>query len=128
MHLRKIIWAVALTLGLLQLTGCGSKPDMDEAVLVQLKKAGSDMAKLHQIDFYLYFPTQAAAEQAAASVRAQGFTAEVRPAAKGPEWLCLANKTMLPQLSALQQISRDFAKLTASAGGNYDGWETKVEK
>jgi regulator of RNase E activity RraB len=115
-------------MGLLSLFGCSKKPDLDESVLTQLKKAGSDLSKPHKIEFFLYFPSQAAAEQAAPRVRAAGFEVEVRQAAKGNDWLCFTTKTMVPKLSDLQQIRRDFASLTASSGGDYDGWGTPVVK
>jgi hypothetical protein len=37
----------------------------DRAVLEQLRAAGSDLSKPHQIDFYLYFTTEEAAQKAA---------------------------------------------------------------
>lgn len=110
------------------LFGCSKKPDLDESVLSQLQKAGSDLSKPHKIEFFLYFPTQAAAEQVAPQVRQLGFEVEVRQAAKGTEWLCFATRTMVPNLADLQQIRRDFGSLTAATGGDYDGWGTPVVK
>ena len=118
-----------LIMGLLiSLFGFAKKPDLDESVLIQLKKAGSDLSKPHEIEFFLYFPTQAAAEQAALRIREGGFEVEVKQAAKGADWLCFATKTMIPKLSDLQQIRRDFNSLTAAVGGDYDGWGTPVVK
>ena len=117
-----------LFMGLFSLFGCSKKPDPDDSVLIQLKKAGSDLSKPHKIEFFLYFPTQSAAEQAAPRLRGGGFQVEVRPAAKGNDWLCFATKTMIPELSALQQIRRDFGSLAAPLKGDYDGWGTPVEK
>lgn len=119
---------LALVIGVFSLSGCSKKRDADESVLIELKKAGSDLSKPHKIDFYMYFPTQFVAEQAALRVRDAGFKVEVRRAAKGDNWLCLATKTMVPELSAIQRVSRDFESLAASLKGGYDGWETGVKK
>jgi regulator of RNase E activity RraB len=127
-RIRSALLTFTLLMGLFSLFGCSKKPDLDESVLVQLKKVGSDLSKPHKIEFFLYFPTQSAAEQAAPVVRKTGFEVEVRPAAKGADWLCFATKVMIPKLSDLQQIRRDFDSLTAAAGGEYDGWGTPVVK
>jgi hypothetical protein len=97
-------------------------------VIIQLRKAGSDLSKPHTIDFYLYFPGQSAAEQAAARMRQTGYTVEVKRAAKGDDWLCLGTKQLIPELSTIQAITRGLNALAASLHGNYDGWEAKVEK
>ena len=115
-------------MGIFNLFGTSDKPDLDEAVINHLRKAGSDLAKPHAIEFFLYFPTQAAAEKAASRVREAGFQAEVQPPLEGSEWLCFATKTMVPDLSALQGIRRDFEHLTWLFKGRYDGWGTSVEK
>lgn len=116
-------------MGLLSfLSGCGKKADLDESVLIQLKKAGSDLSKPHKIEFFLYFPSQTAAEQAALRIRDGGFEIDVRQAAKGADWLCFTTRTMIPKLSDLQQIRRDFESLTAVIGGDYDGWGTPIVK
>ncbi len=128
MTMRRALLTLTLLMGLFSLLGCSKKPDLDESVLSQLKKSGSDLAKPHKIEFFLHFPTQAAAEQAAPHVRDRGFEVEVRAAAKGTDWLCYATRTMVPKLSELQQIRRDFDGLTAAAGGDYDGWGTPVVK
>ncbi len=125
---RDTLLSLLLLMGFLSLFGCAKKPDPDELVLIELKKAGSNLSKPHKIDFYLYIPTQTSAEQAAQQVRAAGFQAEVRKAAKGDNWLCLAKKTMVPELVALQKITQDFNALAGSLNGVYDGWETGVEK
>jgi hypothetical protein len=129
MTARAAIINIVVIMGLLSsLFGCTRKPDPDEAVIIQLRKAGSDLSKPHTIDFYLYFPSQAAAEQAAAQMRQTGYTVEVKKAAKGNDWLCLGTKKVIPKLSTMQGITRDLSTLARSLQGDYDGWEAKVER
>src|SRR4051812_17795833 len=109
MTFRAAIIYTTLIMGLFSsLFGCSEKPDLDNSVLIQLRKAGSDLSKPHHIEFFLYFPTQAVAEQAAPKIRAAGFDVEVKQAAQGSEWLCFATRTMVPALAALQKIRLDF--------------------
>ena len=128
MAVRPALLTTILIMGLLSLLGCSKKADLDGAVVIQLKKAGSDLSKLHNIESFLYFPTQSVAEHAAPQVKAAGFDVQVKPAAKGTDWLCYATKKMVPDLAALQKIRVDFNSLAASLGGQYDGWGTEVEK
>jgi len=123
-----LVLTIALLTTVLGLFGCTKKPDLDESVLIQLKRAGSDVSRPHNIEFFLYFPTQAVAEQAASKIRDEGFHVEVRRAAKGADWLCYATKTMVPDLMALQKIRQDFGSLADSLSGEYDGWGTPVVK
>lgn len=124
----KAILILGITvMGFLNLFGCSRKQDPDEAVLVQLKKASADLSKPHKIEFFLYLPTQVAAEQVADQVKKDGFEAEVKPSAQGGDWLCFVTKTMPPSLPELQKIRRDFEGITAALHGQYDGWGTSVE-
>ena len=125
----RLLWlTVTLFMSILGLFGCSKKADLDDSVRTQLRKAGSDLSKPHKIEFFIYFPTQAVAEQAAARIRDEGFQVEVEKAAKGDAWLCFATKRMVPDLAALQKIRHDFEALTVSLKGDYDGWGTEVEK
>jgi hypothetical protein len=129
MRVRIPIINIVVIMGLLALLfGCSKKPDLDEATLVQLRKAGSDLTKPHTMDFYLYFPSESAARQAAARMEETGFQVEVKKAAKGNDWLCLGTKKVIPELSTIQGMTRDLSSLAKSLGGDYDGWEAKVEK
>jgi hypothetical protein len=122
------IAVLILTMGIFNLFGSSNKPDPDAAVLGQLKKAGSDLAKPHNIEFFLYLPSEAAANTAASRMGEQGFEASVKPPLGTANWLCFAKKTIVPELSELQRIRRYFDQLTREFGGNYDGWGTEVEK
>lgn len=101
---------------------------VDAQVIDQLRNAGSDLSKPHPIDFFLYAPTQEAAERLAAKVRALNFEAKVEPAAQGAQWAVLATRTMVPNESALVAIRKQFDAMTAAEKGAYDGWGTEVVK
>jgi regulator of RNase E activity RraB len=100
----------------------------DALVLAQLKKAGSDLSKPHSIEFFVYLPTQEAAQKAAEQIRSKGFDVKVDRAAQGPNWLCFATKSMVPELAAIEAIRSDFDGIARLLGGEYDGWGTPVVK
>ena len=101
--------------------------DGDGATLDALARAGSDLTRTHTIEFFLYFPEQAAAERAAADLRQERFTVEVRPPVDGSDWLCFATQAMRPELAPLRALRERFTALAEAGGGAYDGWGTEVE-
>jgi regulator of RNase E activity RraB len=117
---------LVILLGISHFFGFAKKADPDQMVLEQLRKAGSDLSKPHKIEFFLYFPTQSFASKASVKIKEMGFDVEMKPATKGPDWLCFATKTMTPELNALQKIRRDFNALASADGGEYDGWGTAI--
>ena len=100
--------------------------DPDAETLEELLRAGSDLGQPHEVEFFLYVETREEAENMASRVRAEGFTAEVRPTETESCWLCLTTRTMRPELGALRQLRDHFTELAESAGGAYDGWGTTV--
>lgn len=48
------------------------EPDLDQQVLDQLKKAGSDLSQPHNTEFFLYFPTEELANKASKNIVAEG--------------------------------------------------------
>ena len=121
-----IVAALILLAGFSRFFGLAKTNDPDQLVLQQLKKAGSNLSKPHKIEFFLYFKSQASAEAVAPTIKNSGFNVEVRQAAQGTDWLCLATKTMIPELATLQKIRRDFTAIASANGGEYDGWGTGV--
>jgi hypothetical protein len=100
----------------------------DSETLAALRAAGADLTKATEVNYYLYFPTQAQAERAADSARTPLFTTEVRPGADGKSWLCLATATMVPTEAAIRAATERLHALAISLGGEYDGWEAAVTR
>jgi hypothetical protein len=102
--------------------------DTDQKVLDQLREAGSDLNKPHQMEFLLYFPTEESARTVANRIKAEGFSVEVKRAPQGPSWLCVAMKRMVPKRAEIAAIGRRFNAIAQEFKGEYDGWETSLER
>jgi regulator of RNase E activity RraB len=100
--------------------------DPDAATLAELAHAGSDLAREHQMEFFLYLPDREAAEAVARQLTAEGFRVEIRPAETAPECLCLATRSMNPELGELQRLRRYLTAVAESRDGAYDGWGATV--
>jgi len=104
-----------------------ASPD-DKMVLEQLREAGSDLSKPHVLEFYLYFPAEQSAHQAAEKLESEGFEGELKPSVGEATWLCLVRKRMVPELNEIVAMRRKLSSLAKEFKGEYDGWETRIEK
>jgi len=88
------------------------KPDPDEEALEQMKNAGYDLSKPWKLDFELDIWNECEKE-AVAHLQKAGFHVDVSPNGNAGKIL-KASKTMVPELSALRTIRRDFDSLVKS--------------
>lgn len=101
----------------------------DADVIKELRKRGSDLSKLHPVEFFLYFPTEDAARRVAQELVNEGFTPTVRPASTGAlDWLVLARRNLVPTVELMRQLRMDLSALSAMEGGEYDGWGSSLVK
>ena len=100
----------------------------DNQALDQLRFVGSNLAKPHQIEFYLYVPSEADARAAEASLRTMGYGVTVSAGANESNWLCLASKTTVPTIQALTDARVVFKRLALTYRGAYDGWRATIER
>jgi hypothetical protein len=94
----------------------------------QLHRHGSNLQLPHDLDFYFYLPTHGAAQNAARDLRARGFSVAVSRSASGAQWLCLANRRIVPDRRRLDEWGPWFQRVAAAHGGEYDGWEGSIER
>ena len=100
--------------------------DPDQTTLAELAGAGSDLARIHQIEFFLLLPTRGAAEEVAAELVPEGFRIDISAAEAAGEWLCRATRPMRPDLAELRRLRQRFGELARVRLGAYDGWGTEV--
>ena len=103
-------------------------PEADRQTLDALRNAGADLTRPTEVNFYLYFPTQAAATNAAAQAQTPELPARVMPGADGKAWLCFVSGTMVPTELAIRAASTRLQAVATALGGEYDGWEAAIAK
>lgn len=99
----------------------------DGKLIDQLSRSGSDLTKLHQIDFALRFPTQQAAERAELQLIGFAFTTRMEPGKTAEERVIRATKVMYPLESDLQGLREKLDAIAAQMRGTYEGWKAKVK-
>jgi histidinol-phosphate/aromatic aminotransferase/cobyric acid decarboxylase-like protein len=99
----------------------------DKRLIDQLRKRGSDPFKPHDVDFFLAFPTQGAAEDLAKQLRTEGFDADVvdEPESGALRWSLHAHKSMQLTVPDMQELSRRLSEAATAKQGRYDGWSAK---
>lgn len=99
----------------------------DARLIDQLRKRGSDPFKPHDVDFFLAFPTQDAAERLANRLRNEGFDADVvdEPESGALRYSLHAHKSMQLTVPDMQELSRRLTEQATELGGRYDGWSAK---
>ena len=99
----------------------------DARLIDQLRKRGSDPFKPHDVDFFLAFPNQDAAEDLAKQLRGEGFDADVvdEPDSGELRWSLHAHKSMQLTVPDMQDLSRRLSEAATAKGGRYDGWSAK---
>ena len=101
----------------------------DTEALQGLKKAGSNLSKPHDAEFFLHFPSEAAAQEAVSKVKAMGLDpVEVRTGEKPGEWIVYARKSMLLDAEGLKRMRYHFGRIAKAGGGRYGGWEAAIVK
>ncbi len=111
-----------------------TQDEIDLAVLHCLKELGSNLSKLHPIDFFLYFPTEELANSAASEIERDGYVVKLnldtqplrRRLFSKPEWSCCASKSIVPKTETILEISSWLESIAQRFSGKYDGWETEV--
>ena len=103
-------------------------PDLDRLVLDQLRQAGSDLSKPHDIEFFLYFPTEQAANEAAKEINLEVDHLKVELGADEVDWLCFGTRSMIPEPDELRRLRMRFDEIANKHHGQYDGWGTGVVK
>lgn len=100
--------------------------EADAATLRELEKAGSDLAKPHEIDFFLYFPTKRVAESAATEMSDLGYKVTVGEKAYEGQWGCQGKKVAVPSEGFLGKCRTELEAIASKLGGEYDGWGAGV--
>lgn len=101
----------------------------DARVIENLVSAGSNVSKPHNIDFFMFVPTERRAKAAAADMEQLGYTISSIDRVSGQsQWQIHATREMVPQLDAMTATTRSLEAVATKHGGDYDGWGTSVVK
>lgn len=97
-------------------------PEMDVGLSNSKRALEAGQPRVKTVRHFLYFPTEAAAGRAQQTLLNRSRDVEIKPSAKGKQWLVLVSDPLTTQYS-LAQVRMELENLTIELGGEYDGWE-----
>lgn len=103
--------------------------DQDARVVENLRKNGSDFAKLHRVDYFFVMPTEASARAIASELGAQGYAVKnIGISPKQMTWEVFVQRMQLIELKSIQADTVALTQLANRFGGMYDGWGAPVAR
>jgi len=105
-----------------------AEPPSDAQALQQLQKSGSDLSKLHRVEYQLRFPVEDEATGAAMRLEDLAFAVTLERDDAHDSWVVLAAKRMYPVETDLRQLSDKVKTVTSEAHGTYEGWRASQIK
>ena len=104
-------------------------PFSGKTILTQLKRSGSNLDSKHEVSFWLYFPDERRARQAARWAEETGLTVEVSSPLKESEdsqWLCLLYCPHIPDESLLDGVSQFCVDLALEFNGKFPEYPNNI--
>lgn len=101
--------------------------DISSSVLRQMKDGGFDFTRIHPIEFYATFPTEACARRAANEFRGESINAQVRELVSGA-WHLELSKVMYATHFGIGDFEDTFEQIVSPLGGEVEGWGVKQER
>lgn len=95
---------------------------LDGNTLLKLEDCGIDLSQPQALEFWFYADKQSAIDKVAEELEQRGFQVYLSDTGDEPRYVIRAIKEMLPELSQLQQLRKEFNRLSRSNGAEYDGW------
>jgi hypothetical protein len=104
----------------------GQQDDWDERLVKNLRAQGGNPFANHEVDFFFDLADQAACEQLAGELRAEGFVVDYKDieADRGSGCSLHAAKSIRISVPDMQALTLRFKALALRHGGRYDGWAT----
>ena len=129
-HLNNLFAALMLGLaGLATADDTSIAEDQDAHVIAELVKAGADVTKHHDIDFFLVASSKKGATTIVKKLSSSGYTIVSTHSVKGTgNWEVHAKRYMPLSTETMVSITRTLSLLAKTNGGYYDGWGTTPVK
>ena len=103
---------------------------LDDRVLHQLREMGDSLQVPRNVDHWLYFPDQESREQFVQRVEQHGFQVKTQrdDAEHVLPFELVVHHTIPMEAATVHQATLRLLTLAEKHGGQYDGWETSIEK
>lgn len=101
--------------------------DISSTVLRQMKEGGFDFTRIHPIEFYATFPSEACARRAAGAFRGESTNAQLSELEEGA-WHLQLSKVMYATYVGIGDFEETFERVISPLGGEIKGWGVRQER
>lgn len=99
----------------------------DKWVVQELIKSGDPLTQARRVDHWVFFEDEQALARFASAANVMGFGNE--PSYSEEDYLVvLIHRVDKVELESIHKVTEQLHRLAVEHGGEYDGWETSVEK
>jgi hypothetical protein len=95
---------------------------VDGNTVEKLEQSGVDISQPQSLEFWFFSSHETAIENLAAKLEQRDFQVYVSDTEDNPRYVMRAIKQMVPDVSVLQGLGKELARLAKSFGAQYDGW------
>lgn len=102
----------------------------DEAVLQSLREQGDSLSRARQVDHWFFLPNSASRSALAKRLSQEGFRVvdQHDPESEDEQFGLRVARVESVQPEHIKQVTAWLLELADEHGGDYDGWQTSVEK
>ena len=99
---------------------------LDGYTVKKLEESGMDITKEHQIEFWFYSDEETAVTNLADELEDRLFEVHISETEQDPRFVVRALKSLVPELSYLQDLRKEFNCLAKKHNAVYDGWGCSI--
>ncbi len=101
----------------------------DQMILANLEKEGAKLEQPRNVRYFLYLPSEEAANALATRLKKDGYDIEVSkyPQSSERPWTVTANRAEIVNSISIKERRAYFEGLAAEKKGDFDGWEAAAK-
>lgn len=95
---------------------------VDGNTVQKLEQSGVDTSQPQSLEFWFFSNQENAIKNLAAELEQRSFQVYISDTEDNPRFVIRAIKQMVPDISELQSLGTELARMAKSLGARYDGW------
>ena len=94
----------------------------DRDVYAEFEGHNPDLSRPHEVNWFLYFPTEDAARTVAAMLSSEKFEIDVHKLDENSDWTVEATRSLAVSYILVMRITNRVQQICEAHGGSFDGW------
>ena len=99
---------------------------LDGYTIKKIEESGLDISKEQRIEFWFYSDEESCVTSLAEELENREFEVLISETEQNPRFVIRALKSMVPELSGMQGLRKEFNLLAKKHNAEYDGWGCSI--